>query len=331
MPADNLTKTSAPPTVVPTVDKAAAEKTQATIAAGTIETPIYGKVTLSKAIYEKWQSTAEQETPDGCTVKEVLGLPLRDSFKLHSGDEAAYFEGGMIVSRLSRKAWVVYGAIYLHYRELNDVASELGLPIADEEPADGYGRRSRFDHGEIYLRKGNGAHAIHGAIRNRWYHCGGPGGILGYPTTGELAVIKDRKAIGASQRFSGGAVIYWSNDTGAWEIRGPIRKMWEHYGGATGWLGFPTSGETETSAKNGKYNNFQNGCLVWRKAEDKVYAFGKAEFYLDRFDSKGDDGILAGAQDVYVHVDVSASTGQAYKQRMPPTGNLGKGAEIQTS
>nr|WP_290227779.1 hypothetical protein [Trichocoleus desertorum] len=283
----------------------------------------YGARILSRALYNKWVALA------GNGVQSYIGYPTHDYFGTRDGGQAIYFERGMIVVRGSGQAFVVYGMIYGHYREFDDVKGFLGLPLSDEEEAPNGGRRSRFDGGDLYWRGDTGARAIYGAIRDRWLLLGGAGGFLGYPLTDEMAVMKGSTQVGRFNRFQGGT-IYWSGGTGAWEVYGAIRDAWENqYGGATGALGFPTSGETSTPTSGGRFNNFEKGVLVWHGggAYAGTRAIFSLEFYMDRFGSKGDDG-LGGAQDVYVYVDVSASTGQRFNTRMPSRDDYGADEEI---
>jgi hypothetical protein len=291
--------------------------------------PAYGAKIISTAIYSKWLALKGSTNAGGNSVQGYIGYPIGNSFSIQNGKDAAYFERGMIIVRSNGQAFVVYGMIYVHYRELGDVRGFLGLPLSDEEVTPNGGRRSRFDNADIYWRGDSGAHVIYGAIRERWQVLGGAGGFLGYPLTDEMPVIKEGKEVGRFNRFQGGT-IYWSPGTGAWDVYGAIRDTWENqYGGATGVLGFPISGETSTPTSGGRFNNFERGILVWHGGGPYAgtYPLMSLEFYMDRFGSKGDDG-LAGAQDVYVYVDVNASTGQRFNTRMPSDGDYGADEEI---
>jgi hypothetical protein len=285
-------------------------------------TSTYGATLISNPIFDKWMSLSKGQ-------QRYLGFPVKDSFQPAPRNEAAYFEKGAIVARANGKAYWMRGELYARYRDLGGVDGFLGLPVSDEERTAKGGRRVRFDKGDLYWHNDIGARTIYGAIRNRWQALGGAGGFLGLPLTDELPVMKDGKEIGRFNRFQGGT-IYWSPRTGAWDVYGDIRKTWEdEYGGATGRLGFPTSGETSTPHSGGRFNNFEEGILVWhpRGTYRGTHALFSLEFFMDRFGSKGSDG-LGGAQDVYVKVDVHASTGQRYKRRMPNSGDYGADEEI---
>ncbi|MCF6514561.1 hypothetical protein E9564_22800, partial [Blastococcus sp. MG754427] len=62
--------------------------------------------------------------------------------------------------------------------------------------------------------------------------------------------------------FQGGS-IYWSPDTGAHEIHGPIYDTWATLGWENSHLGFPTTNQTSTPDVDGAYNHFQGGSIYW--------------------------------------------------------------------
>lgn len=273
----------------------------------------YGTVVASLAIYNKWQNLASAMTAQGQSVQDYLGAPVGDVFSLAGGGEAQYYERGMIVLGKDGKPFVVFGAIYLHYRELGGVTGFLGLPLSDEQSAANGGRCSLFANGDIYWTGSTGARAVQGLIRQRWLAIGGAGGRMGYPTSDETAVLANGREVGRFNSFQNGGGIYWTAATGAWEVYGSIAAFWkDHHGGPTGRLGFPTSGETDTPNAhnpgspdaNGRYNNFQRGIIVWHPAgpfagqpAGTPFAIIGLEFFLDHFESDW------GKFHVQVHVD----------------------------
>jgi uncharacterized protein with LGFP repeats len=276
----------------------------------------YGAVLISSAIYGKWLALSTAVTPAGNSVRDYLGYPSRDSFGLAGGGEAAYFEGGMIVVRPDGEAFVVYGMTYVKYRYLNDVHGFLGLPIADEVIAPVGGLRSQFEWGDIFWHADTGAAEVHGDIRQHWLMLGGAGGFLGYPLSDEAPVMEGTSEIGRCSIFHGGAV-YWSPRTGAaFEVHGDILKAYRDEGGpaGSGGLGFPTSDETGSPGGN-RYSNFENGVVVWRGSYDSIAVVSSLDVFVDSFEGFGSD------VDLYVYVNVEASTGQRVAERWPADGN----------
>ncbi|GAA5501779.1 hypothetical protein Dxin01_01518 [Deinococcus xinjiangensis] len=284
-----------------------------------VETQNYGKVVLSRAIYDKWKAVGVG----------MLGDPIGSSFRFAGGHSAAYFERGMIVERAGGGVFEVHGLIYLRYRDQQDISGWMGLPSSDEGDAPN-GRVSHFDNADIYWRSGAGAaFEVHGAIRDRYAALGGAGGWVGYPLTNELQVLRGGQEIGRLSRFEG-AVIYWSPATGAWEVHGDIRRRYEEvYGGPAGELGFPVSNEETTPQGSGRYSDFQNGVMLWQGNYDTMRVFRGLKLYLDRFDSKGSDGFLGGGQDVYMILNVTNNAGYNYSERIPDSGDSGSSGPLQ--
>jgi uncharacterized protein with LGFP repeats len=156
----------------------------------------------------------------------------------------------------------VLSAIDEKYRELGGPGGFLGHPVdegAGSEEMDTADRRGRvrdFQGGSIYWSPATGAHEVHGAIRVRWAQLGGERG-LGFPLTDELGTPDGR---GRFNHFEHGS-IYWTPETGAHDVRGPIRDKWEEMGWETSRLRYPKSDQR----KHGDTlsNEFEGGAIVW--------------------------------------------------------------------
>ncbi|MEW1804795.1 hypothetical protein AB0313_00130, partial [Pseudarthrobacter sp. NPDC080039] len=88
------------------------------------------------------------------------------------------------------------------------------------------------------------------------------GGALGYPTTDEVAGLRDG---GVYQNYQGGAII-WSPATGAHVSTGVIRGLWAATGFEGGALGYPTTDEVAGLRDGGVYQNYQGGAIIWSPA-----------------------------------------------------------------
>ncbi|MFW0770753.1 LGFP repeat-containing protein, partial [Arthrobacter koreensis] len=98
-----------------------------------------------------------------------------------------------------------------------------------------------------------------GLVREAYRKSGFETGPLGFPTSNEIFIRG-----GTYQNFQNGAIL-WSQATGAQvSLSGPIRTAYQSQGFETGILGFPTSGEV--AIPGGKYQNFQNGAILWSQA-----------------------------------------------------------------
>lgn len=114
---------------------------------------------------------------------------------------------------------------------------------------------------------------VHGDIYTRYVSLGAEAGFLGYPQTDELST-----ALGTGQfnHFTKES-IYWTSDTGAWEIHGALRDRWWQLEGDRSWLGYPLSNEENWNDENnqpmGRVSHFQNGILGVRWQDSQVQAF----------------------------------------------------------
>ncbi len=129
--------------------------------------------------------------------------------------------------------------------------------IGDNAAAQGYAS------GKIFYAPDTGAHAVTGAILSKYESLGGPTGDLGFPVGPEAdgGVPNSRiSTFSAPDKPQ----IFWTPDTGAIVVRGPINAAWAKLGGATGALGVPT--DEQTSKGDTVTQTFNGGELSWNKA-----------------------------------------------------------------
>jgi L,D-peptidoglycan transpeptidase YkuD (ErfK/YbiS/YcfS/YnhG family) len=152
----------------------------------------------------------------------------------------------------------VGGAILTNYRVHGGPAGRLGYPVTNELPTPTlYGRYNAFQGGSIYWSPSTGAHAVWGAILQRWAALRWEAGVLGLPTTDERTTPD---GVGRYNHFQRGS-IYWTPQTGARDIRGAIRDRWASLGWETGALGYPVTGEF--AIPGGRAQDFQFGSIRW--------------------------------------------------------------------
>ena len=210
----------------------------------------------------------------------VLGVPVED--ERYDGDVVSQkFTGGQLSWNLATNTFTsdppgladsLAGLevpldpttmINLAWRASGGLGGPLGArqgeqaTIGDNAAAQGYAG------GKIFYSPQTGAHAVTGAILSKYESIGGPTGDLGFPVGAEAdgGVPNSRvNAFSAPDK----PVIFWTPDTGAIVVRGPINAAWAKLGGATGTLGVPTGeqtakGDTVTQA-------FTGGEISWNKA-----------------------------------------------------------------
>jgi uncharacterized protein with LGFP repeats len=124
------------------------------------------------------------------------------------------------------------------------------------------GRFNHFERGSIYWTEGTGAHEVVGDIHGKWSALGWEKSNLGYPTTDEL---KTPDGAGRYNHFQGGS-IYWTQATGAHEVRGLIQAKWAELGWEKSALGYPITDELTTPDGVGRYNHFERGSIYFTPA-----------------------------------------------------------------
>ncbi len=191
------------------------------------------------------------------------------------------FQGGAIYWTPELGAWEVHGRIRDRWAATGHENGVLGFPASNEKLLNG-GAFGVFERGLVYWSPATDAHEVHGLIRETYRATGYERGPLGYPTTDE---VRTPSRPGAYSLFQQGA-IYWSQATGAREVRGAIRQRWEALGLENGFLGFPASGENGLG--NGAYELFEGGSVYWSPAT------GAHEVHGEIRDAYGRNGWEAG-------------------------------------
>ncbi|MFV9455362.1 LGFP repeat-containing protein [Rhodococcus sp. NM-2] len=97
----------------------------------------------------------------------------------------------------------------------------------------------------------------HGAIGARYIAIGGEDGPLGGCTGQESG-----RDGGQVQDFANGA-MFWTEETGAWEVYGQIGAKYTEIGGPTSAVGWPVSGELITPNGVGRFNRFEQGNIYF--------------------------------------------------------------------
>lgn len=229
---------------------------------GTIRRPVDSRTfhlpTVIGAIRDKWMALGGYHS--------FLGLPLTDELITPDGiGRFNHFYGGSIYWTPGTGAHEVHGAIRDRWAALG-WERFLGYPLTDELPTpDGKGRFSQFQNASIHWTSQTGAHETHGAIRAKWAAMGWERSFLGYPLTDESPTPD---GIGRFNHFQGGS-IYWTPQTGAYEVHGAIRDKWAAMGWERSFLGYPTSDEL-ASPDGGRISHFEHGSIVWTQAGGAV-------------------------------------------------------------
>jgi uncharacterized protein with LGFP repeats len=196
--------------------------------------------------------------------RTVLGTPT--AAEIADGTvRLRVFQNGRAYWSPITNAYEVHGSILGTFLAMGGHV-KFGAPSTDETiTADTVGRYNNFAKTDgvasVYWSPGSGAHEVYGVIRGKWVQVGLEAGALGYPTTGELSTPDGG---GRYNHFSKGGSIYFTPSTGAHEVHGSIRGLWQQLGWEAGVLGYPLTDETITPDGVGRYNHFaKGGSIYW--------------------------------------------------------------------
>ncbi|MDD7933523.1 N-acetylmuramoyl-L-alanine amidase [Actinomycetospora straminea] len=133
----------------------------------------------------------------------------------------------------------------------------LAEPSVVESPTARSARVTRFSgsNGAVYWSSATGAWAVQGTINARYDALGAAGSVLALPRTDERATPDGR---GRYNQFQSG-VIYWTPQTGAWPVRGPILTKWAQLGYERSSLGYPRG--DQRAVTGGQRQDFERGYL----------------------------------------------------------------------
>ncbi|PRY51872.1 uncharacterized protein with LGFP repeats [Geodermatophilus tzadiensis] len=187
---------------------------------------------------------------------EALGAPTSDHLPTPRGDGyyALFENGGIYWTQAHGSKWVK-GWVFDRWTALGREQSVLGFPTSEETGVAG-GVTQSFQRGVISSSAGTGAHAVWGWVLDKWTALGREGGVLGFPTSDEVAT-----AAGAYNTFAGGAV-YSTAQTGAHAVVGWIGQRWIAAGAGSAAVGYPVSDEQRAPDGVGAVSEFSNGLIV---------------------------------------------------------------------
>lgn len=229
--------------------------------------PDTGAHTVWGAIRTKWERS----------VWEVglLGYPVTDE-NVAPGDDRGrfqHFQHGSIYHHpdTPQGESIIYGKIRDKWAAAGWEGGRFGYPIEDVQVYRSH-REVRqgtktivtlddyvyctFQHGILYSNP-----RAENAILLKYNSFGGQQGFLGKPTA-DFNLCPDGS--GFYQHYQLGS-IYWHPNTGANLVIGPIRDRWAELGWEGGFIGYPLNDETSTPDGQGRFNQFQRGCIYWTK------------------------------------------------------------------
>lgn len=208
----------------------------------------------------------------------ALGPPLGPEQAAPYGGRFNAFRAGWIYYHPETGAHAVYGLIGAHWNQLGRVA--FGYPTNDETPTAGRtGLYNQFravhlpgkPEAAIYYSQQTGAHAVYGAIYQKWREMGWERSPLGYPVKDEYDDAGFRRV-----DFEHGT-LRWSAATGVAVMQvvyGAIGEKYAALGGAAGVLG-RSLGVEQAAPHGGRFNLFQKGMIYYHPETGAHAIYGK--------------------------------------------------------
>ncbi|MDY5785068.1 alpha/beta hydrolase-fold protein [Corynebacterium sp.] len=190
------------------------------------------------------------------------------------------------------------------------------------------------------------ANALGVSEADRGANCAPIGAIAEATKSGIISTCVNNEydvAGGKAQDFRGGQA-FWSPETGAHALFGAILAKYNGLGGAAGWLGFPTTGETATPDGRGRFVHFQHGSIYWTPQTgayaipgdmfvawgangyengDLKYPVAEAQAIGDGFVQKFEGGYLTRNPNGTSHYIVHGAIGEKYGQLNTAASELG--------
>jgi hypothetical protein len=254
-------------------------------------------------------------------ARAQIGSLISDEINAaQGGSRKSLFSGGGIYWSPGTGAVPVIGQIWVDYEGMGE-SSAIGLPVA-AAVAIGGGTQQVFQAAQMYLKSGAAkAFEVNGAILARFLSSGGTA-AWGFPVSNEQNVMSGPAAIGRISEFER-CSIYWSADSGAFEVHGDIRDEYRSVGGPGGDLGFPTSDESDVPGASApaRSNTFQHGSIVWFGSAAETYACLAFDITLGRVDTVESEGFLRGQNDVYMHATFEDNGHVIHSERIPSSGD----------
>lgn len=156
-----------------------------------------------------------------------------------------------------------FGAIGQKWIQLGGAGGPLGEPTSNEECDAAALCVETFAGGNIYYTPVTGAHAVlfeSGKTGQQWNLSGGLA-EYGFPVSGETC-----DTLGCFQRFSRGADITWTDQTGFGRTHGAIGSAVHRVYGGYGITGYPTSDELCNLPTQGCVQEFGRLRILWSAA-----------------------------------------------------------------
>ena len=265
------------------------------------------------SIYEKYKKLANPQD---------LGYLICDEANTtRTGGKKSLFSKGGVYWSPATGAQTVLDKIYVEYENLGE-SNAWGFPTKDQKSiVDGF--EQEFQNCRFYYKNGDAkAFEVHGSILTKFLALGGPS-KCGFPVSNETDVKKGDSVIGKYSEFEN-ETIYWSGNSGAFEVHGDIREKYRSIKGPLCDLGFPTSDEVKIPNYSGagQMNTFQKGSILWYGNCDSIVIARPFKIRIGRIESKEREGFGMGQNDLYIKtLQLKQNGTEIFRKKLPENKN----------
>lgn len=176
--------------------------------------------------------------------------------------------------------------IYRTWQRLGGEAGFVGSPFRGETGS-GDATYAEFTGADLWWSRDTGTHEVHGPIRRRYRRFSARDDRLGVPTSNQ----RTGQAAGARFNVFEGGRIYFSRETRAHVLYGPVLRRYLRLGGDGARLALPTTDVRPGHDPRWRYAVFQGGRVYWSKATGPRQVWGR---FLRRYLRLGGDGSALG-------------------------------------
>jgi uncharacterized protein with LGFP repeats len=187
-------------------------------------------------------------------VREGVGWPTAKAVCRSTALCAQQFQHA-ILGYYGTDSYAVTGDFYDRYQTVGGLTGSWGLPTSGQNPISGAatpGSGQNFEKVQV-LSSAAGTFAVASGFVSTYGAAGWVRGSLGWPTDDTACATSTR----CIQEFQGGVLA--RNGSTTYQVTGAVGEMYVASGGASGPLGYPTSGLNPISGTAGSGQNFEHG------------------------------------------------------------------------
>ena len=266
--------------------------------------------------WERFNELSQKEKDDlGHLVSDVI-----DTTK-PGGKKSLFSKGGIYWSDATG-AKVVSREIFFDYERTGE-SGFWGWPSWNQINQHGgtyqaFSNDSRRNPDSMWFHKDGDRRAF--GMRNNIYngYMGGTNGpqVWGWPVEDQHSWLGARAGVEVIECEV--STFFWSEATGAHEVRGDIRAKYLDLGGPDSPLGLPLSNELTGNSPTEKFHYFEKGSIAWFGSKESIVVVRDFDFRVGSLYTQEDEGFGQGQNDLFIRVYIKHGSTQVYQGQHPP-------------